>query len=158
MSFSSDGAKLFDDIEKVEGQKSTRQLRNQSYCWHRALPLHTTLTLKVSVSVWLIVILKIQLLDHHLLHLQQIPRKMQYNFKSSDKDNLPIQIAALKVMHLCMPYFCTGTNVLALPSQLKTLWEKQHTCCKEKKRNTRPHSLSPSWVGAVMWGLYNRSY
>lgn len=72
-------------------------------------------------------ILKIQLLDHHLLRLQQIPRKMQYNVQSVDQDNLPIQGAALKGMHLCMPYFCRGTNVLALPSQLKALWEKQHT-------------------------------
>lgn len=31
------------------------------------------ISLKVSVSVWLTVILKIQLLDHHLLRLQQIP-------------------------------------------------------------------------------------
>jgi len=41
------------------------------------------------------VILKIQLLDHHLLRLQQIPRKMQYNVQSVDQDNLPIQGAAL---------------------------------------------------------------
>lgn len=105
-------------------------------------PQVPTLTLEVSVFVWLTMILKIQLLDHHLLRLQQIPRKILQDINFLHKNNLFIQISVLKVMHLRVAYFCTSTNILALPSQLKTLWKTDTLAIRKKKQTTHPHPIS----------------